>query len=511
MDPRDRTVVDWPARALAARHDLRPWIDGRRVEANGETRLRTSNPADGRPNLDYRPASAADVAAAVGAARAAFEDGRWSDLPPVARKETLVRLAGLVDQRAEELGLADSMDIGKPIGAAVMESHIAAHFVRWFGEAADKLHDGTSVPAGADALELHVRRPRGVVAAIVPWNYPVINAPLKFAPALAAGNCVVLKPSELSPRSALLLAELAREAGLPAGVLNVVPGDGTTGDALARHRGVDMLAFTGSTRTGMALMRAVGESGLKPLQLECGGKSPEIVFADAGSMGVEAIAAAILAGSLANQGQLCVARTRIIVHESLHDALLEQLVEQARRIACGDPLDPATSFGPLASPRQQQAVLGYVEAGIRSGANLALDGRAAARGNGGCYVGPTIFSEVDPASSIAREEIFGPVLGVFRFRDVDEALRLANDSDYGLAATLWTRDLETAHRASRSVQAGKVKVMATPLPGMGAGVAHESEPVGQSGFGVEGGIRGIETYTRLQAVEFSFGRQATVR
>jgi gamma-glutamyl-gamma-aminobutyraldehyde dehydrogenase len=508
MNHVDKEAADWRQRARVARFDLRPLIDGARCTPSGAVSVRTRDPASGAVNLDYVAGSAADVAMAVRSARACFDSGRWSDLPPAGRKGVLLRLADLLDARAEDFALADSLDVGKPISSAVFEAHIAAHFIRWFGEAADKLHDGNTVPTGADGFEMHVRRPRGVVAAIVPWNYPVINAALKFAPALAAGNCVVLKPSELSPRSALMLGDLALEAGLPPGALNVLPGDGSSGDVLVRSDAVDMVAFTGSTRTGRALLRAVGDSGIRPLQLECGGKSPEVLFADVATMDLDEVAAAILAGSLANQGQLCVARTRIIVHDSLHDRLREKLVAQASRIRCAHPLDPDTRFGPLASERQQQIVLDYIESGVGSGAALDLDGRGPSAPVGGCYVGPTIFSGVDPASRIAREEIFGPVLCLFRFRDAAQALALANDSEYGLAATLWTRDLETAHRFGATIRAGKVKIMASPYPTPGSGVAHQSEPVGQSGFGVEGGIRGIETYTRLQGIELSFGRAA---
>lgn len=499
-------VVDWRARAAAAEFDLRPIIAGRRVDARGNVRVETKSAVTGSANLDYAACAESDVAAAVADAQAVWQSGAWSELPPVARKVALLRLADLVDQRAEQLAMCDLLDVGKPISAALTESHIAAHFIRWFGEAADKWHNGTSIPAGADCVELHLRRPRGVVAAIVPWNYPVINASLKFAPALAAGNCLVLKPSELSPRSALLLAELAVEAGIPPGALNVLPGDGCTGEALVRDAGIAMVAFTGSTRTGRRLMRTVGDSGLKPLQLECGGKSPEIVFADASTEDLSLVAAAIVGGSFANSGQLCVARTRIIVHASIYEQLLQKLVEKAAAVQCGDSFDPRTLFGPLASAKQKSSVLGYVESGVADGGRIELDGRQAMAGSGGAYVGPTILTGVGQSSRIVREEIFGPVLTVHRFRSPDEALELANESEYGLAATVWTRDLELAHRFAAKLRAGKVKIMATPAVTAGGGVAHESEPVGQSGFGVEGGIRGVETYTHLQAVEFSFGR-----
>lgn len=495
---------DWSSRAGQASWNLDPLIEARRVPAGGAL-FNRHTPVGRQAGDDYAVAGASEVDAAVASARRAFDDGRWSGLPPARRREVLTRLAALVDQHAEELGLGDTLDMGKPISAAVMEAHIAAHFIRWFGEAADKLHDGSTVSGGQECFELHLRRPRGVVAAITPWNYPVINAPLKFAPALAVGNTVVLKPSELSPRSASVLAGLALEAGVPPGVLNFLPGDGTTGDLLARHHGVDMIAFTGSSLTGSALMKAAGESSLKPLQLECGGKSPEIVFPDVAGMGLEAIAASIVAGSLANQGQLCVARSRILVHASLYAGLSEAIREACRNIKPGFSLDPATQFGPLASEAQFRRVMGYIETGVKEGARLMQDGRRPSEGPL-WSVAPTLFSDVSLDAAIATDEIFGPVLCLFPFNDDAEALEIANRGRYGLAATLWTRDLERAHLFSGKLRAGKVKIMATPHPTMGVGVAHESEPTGQSGFGVEGGIEGLKSYTRLQALEFSFGR-----
>jgi gamma-glutamyl-gamma-aminobutyraldehyde dehydrogenase len=399
--------------------------------------------------------------------------------------------------------MADCLDMGKPISAARFEAGIAAAFVRYYAEALDKTVAGQSPPAGPGTLELQLRVPRGVVATITPWNYPVINAALKIAPILAAGNTAVLKPSELSPRSALRLAALASEAGVPDGVLNVIPGTGRTGDALARHSDVDMIAFTGSTQTGKALLRATGESTMKPLLLECGGKSPEIVLSDMGDADLSGLAQAIVGGAFANQGQLCVARSRLLLHDSLHDRLLEEIVAAATQLLPADPMDVETTFGPLASAAQRDKVLGYIDRGIEEGAEIILDGRNTR--TPGFFVAPTVFANVTGTMRIARDEIFGPVLSVFRFTDIDEAIDMANSSDYGLAATLWTRDLALGHQLSRRIRAGNVKVAASVARLEGAGLSHSGEPYGQSGFGVEGGMNGLETFTRLQSIEFAYG------
>jgi gamma-glutamyl-gamma-aminobutyraldehyde dehydrogenase len=395
--------------------------------------------------------------------------------------------------------------MGKPISAAAGEGFPAAGFIRYYGEAIDKVYAGNVAPTGPGALELQLLKPRGVVGAITPWNFPLINACLKLGPALAAGNTVVIKPSELSPRSSLLLAHIASEAGLPAGVINVLPGGRETGAMLAAHPGVDMLTFTGSTATGKAILQTLGSSTLKPVLLECGGKSPEILFEDVAKLDLEQVAAQIVRGALWNQGQVCVARTRLLVHRNLYDDILAAVLAMAETINPGDPLDSATSFGPLASARQKDIVEKYIQSGIDDGARLLLDGRNPAGFDTGCYVGPTIFADVPPAARIAREEIFGPVLCVMPFEDEAEALALTNDTSYGLAATIWTRDIPRANRVASRIEAGKIRIVSSLAQVEGAGFAHSAEPCGQSGYGVEGGPNGLKSYMRQQSVEMHMG------
>lgn len=494
---------DWQKLAETLHVKAEAWIDGAPHASASARSFDVVNPATEAVTATLPCGDEADVNAAVDAARRAFDAGRWGASGPGLRKQSLMRFADAIVRNAPRLALCDCLDMGKPISSAEQEAHIAAAFVRYYAEAVDKIHTTQAPPAGPGAMELQVRRPRGVVAAIIPWNFPVINAALKIAPILAAGNTVIVKPSELAPRSSLVLAELAAEAELPPGVLNVLPGDGSTGDKLARHAGIDMIAFTGSTRTGKALMRAAGESSLKPLLLECGGKSPEIILPDMADADLDQIAQAIVRDAFWNQGQVCVARSRLLIHDSLHDEVLANLLSAAAAIQAGDPLDPATAFGPLASSRQQAMVEEYIDSGISEGAEPMLDGRGIR--SPGHYVGPTVFAKVSAQHRIAREEIFGPVLSVFRYRDIDEAVALANDSQYGLAATVWTRDLALAHQLAGRIRAGNVKIATSPALVEGVGLSHSGEPYGQSGFGVEGGTKGLESYMRLQAIEFAMG------
>jgi acyl-CoA reductase-like NAD-dependent aldehyde dehydrogenase len=438
-----------------------------------------------------------DVDRAVAAARNSFDDGRWADQSPANRKRVLLKLADLIRANRDELALLESLDVGKPIrDTLAVDVPSAAKTIQWYAETIDKVY-GEVGPTGPDALSLVTREPIGVVAAIIPWNYPLIIAAWKLGAALATGNSVVLKPASQSPLSALRLAELAAEAGLPDGVLNVVPGPGAViGDALARHQGVDKIAFTGSTEVGRSLLRAVGESDVKIISLELGGKSPQLVLADVGDL--EAAASTIGWGIFYNSGQSCNAGSRLIVHRGVREELVERIAALGRQLAPGEPLDPATQLGSMVDERQMDKVLGYVALGREEGARVVAGGERVREETGGYYLPPTILDGVDNGWRVAREEIFGPVLTVMEFEDEADALAIANDTSYGLAAGIWTRDLNRAHRLSRAIRAGVVWVNTFDA-------ADITVPFGgfkQSGFGRDKGMAALEGYTQLKTTWF---------
>ena len=483
--------------------DLRPFIAGsrRRGSAGHIDRL---NPADGRAGHPLQLCSSDDVDDAVKAARGAWDTG-WRKLSASERQAQLLELARLMAAHATDLGGMDSLEMGKPLGDAIFDVHVAAGFMTYAAQAIDKRF-GATAPIETGILETQQRLPRGVVGAIVPWNFPMINAALKAGPALATGNTIVLKPSELAAGSTLLFAELARQAGISDGVVNVVTGGPEVGNWLVSHPGVDMVTFTGSTATGRKIMAAAASRSLKPVMLECGGKSPQIVFADAlDQLGEAALAQACSGAALWNQGQVCVSRSRLYVERSGSDRFVEALLLHLQTIEPALPDAPDCSFGPLASKAQYDKVCEAIAGAEASGARLVLDGRKARSPGGGFYVGPTLFVDVPPDNALMRNEIFGPVIALARFDSEREVLALANDSEYGLAATAWTMDFGRAHRIGDELEAGKVAIHAAVASGPGCWQAHAAEPWKQSGFGAEGGLAGFDAYTRLKSVQYIYG------
>ena len=498
------TPLSWADRGAARRVDPRLFIDGMAREAVAAGKIAVINPATLERQYEIPDSGIEDVDAAVCSARIAFDDGRWCSLPPAGRRTLLLNFAALVEANADELALDDTLDMGKPIANSIAEAPIAAGFLRFNAEAIDKLA-GVVVPTMDNCIELQVNEARGVVAAIVPWNFPTINAALKLGPALAAGNTVVLKPSELAPSSALRLVRLAREAGIPDGVFNVLLGGATAGRALVAHRGTDMVAFTGATPTGRAILREIGGTRLKPALLECGGKSPQIVFDDAAEFGVHDIARALVRDALWNSGQVCVARARLIIQAGIYPLVVDALRAELEVVRFGDPLELATKYGPLASSVQRKRVEEYVSSALRGGAMQSLRLPAGSLPAGGCYVAPALFTDVAPSASIVQEEVFGPVLTVQKFGAESEGIELANSTEYGLAATVWTPSLPRALRLARAVRAGTVQVAGSTAMSAGSGFAHASEPRGQSGFGAEGGMPGLRNYTTLKTIRLVGG------
>ncbi|WDV56261.1 aldehyde dehydrogenase [Streptomyces coeruleorubidus] len=486
------THDEWLRRAKAFQLSGAHHIAGADEPGNGAT-FPVVSPRDGRVLAEVPDAGTAEVDAAVAAARRAFDTGPWPRLAPAERGRALLRIADLLEERREELALTVSLEMGKPITDAYgIELRAVISTFRWYGQLADKLAD--SAPHTApDALALVTREPAGVVGAVVPWNFPLTLAGWKIAPALAAGCTVVLKPSENSPLSALLLGRLATEAGIPPGVINVVTGDGpTAGRALGLHPDVDVLAFTGSTAVGRHFLRYAADSNLKRVWLELGGKSPNIVLPDAPDLDQAAATAAW--GIFFNQGEMCTAPSRLLVHSSIAERVTEAVVRRARELKVGDPLDPETEMGALAGRAHLERVRDHVRHGVEEGARLRTGGERLLAETGGTYLEPTVFDRVEPGSRLAREEIFGPVLSVLAFDDLDEAVRLANATEYGLAAGLWTSDLSTAHRVSRALKAGTVWVncyeegdLTVPFGGMK-----------QSGNGRDKSVHALEKYTELK-------------
>jgi len=476
---------------------VEPFVEGAPSRSQSEATVAVTNPSTGQRLLTIPAGCEADVERAVLSARRAFRDGGWSNAPPSFRAQVLHRLSESIAKHSVALDALDAVEMGKPVREALSNASAAASLVRFYAGAVDKV-TGDVYNSDKSSFAVQRRVPRGVVASVVPWNFPTYNAVMKIAPALAAGNSVILKPSELSSRSALCLAQLALEAGLPPGVLNVIPGLGEiVGRALGLHRDVDMLAFTGSTTVGKQILQYAGQSNMKVVLAECGGKAPHIVFAD--GVDLDAIAEHIAGMLITNQGQICSVGSRVLVHRSIESQLIDRLVPRVNAIIAGDALDTKTTFGPLASAQQCARVMHYIEVGQAEGATLVTGGGRTLPDSGGYFVEPTIFRDVEPSARIAQEEIFGPVLSIIAFDDEEDAIRIANGTPYGLLAYAWTASLSRAMRLVKGIRSGLL-VNAAPPIGEGPGDATSWEPAGESGVGSEGGVAGMESYLRRQLV-----------
>lgn len=483
---------NWAERAKQLNIQGKSFINGQYVSAASEKTFDCISPIDGRHLTQVAACDQMDVDKAVAAARVAFNDGRWSRVQPSKRKAVLLRLADLIEKNADELALLETLDMGKPIRDSLsIDIPATARCFRWYAEAVDKLYDEVA-PTAHNVLATITREPLGVCGVIVPWNFPLIMAAWKLAPALAAGNSIVLKPAEQSSLTAIRLAALAAEAGIPDGVLNVVTGLGQdAGQAIGLHRDIDGVFFTGSTAVGKYILQYSAQSNMKKVGLECGGKSGHIILADCGDLDAAAEAAAF--GIFFNQGEMCSAGSRLILDAPIRDAVMEKILKFAHSMQPGDPLDPNTRLGAMVDKTHTERVMEYIASGKQE-AELLIGGKQARLETGGYYIEPTVFDKVSNQARIAQEEIFGPVLAVITVNGVDEAIQVANESIYGLAAGVWSDNVNTLYKATRALKAGVVYAncydaddITTPFGGYK-----------QSGIGRDKSLHAFDKYTELK-------------
>ncbi len=489
----------WEAKAKSICFETRPFINGDYYQSNNCRVFQTNNPASNNELAIFPDSNTTIIDRAVSSAREAFQS--WRQVSPKQRKALLLTVADKVVENKNSLALFDCLEMGMPITQALQKVDSAVDTIRYYAESIDKTYGDLAPSDPTSTLAVSIPQPRGVVGVIAPWNSPLVVAISAVAPALAAGNTVVVKPSEQTPSSILKLAEIAAQAGLPAGALNVAPGLGiTTGAALANHQDVNLIHFTGSTQVGRQLMQYAGQSNGKPMMLELGGKSPQLIFEDAAEL--PNLGAVLAQSAFINTGQICVAKTRLLVHENIKDHILKLIRQETKKyFTVGNPLHETTTLGPIASEKQFERVNHYLNLGGNEGAKAHILEVAGDMPEAGNFMPPVVFDQADNAMRIAQEEIFGPVLSLITFKTDDEAIQLANNTQYGLAATAWTKDLNRAHRLARDLEAGSVDICATTNTS-----SHSSglsgEPFKASGFGVIGGLRGLAPYTCLKAIQF---------